>query len=133
MVDEEVKEIKSDIKLSVSRAFERTIAFHPAFARIGGSVKAGLFLSQLYYWSDKGRIGGGWVYKDHKEWTRETCLTQDEQRGARRELLKRNLILESNVRELGIDKYSSTLAFRIDFDVFFNVLRHDDEIQHDAE
>lgn len=94
----------------------RPIAFHPALARAAGGAAAGLFLSQLFYWHEKGRHPDGWVYKHHKDWTDETCLTQDEQRGARKALEKLGIIEVSDVRKLGIDKYKSTLAFKINFE-----------------
>ena len=31
-----------------------TIAYHPELARVGGSITAGVFLSQMLYWTDKG-------------------------------------------------------------------------------
>lgn len=102
----------------------RPIAFFPALGRVAGTANAGLFLSQLFYWAGKGAHPDGWVYKDHKEWTDETTLTQDEQRGARRLLEKKGLIEVSDVRKLRIDKFHSTLCFRINFEVLEECLRH---------
>jgi hypothetical protein len=70
---------------------DRPIAFHPAFARIAGSVHGGLFLSQLFYWMGKGADPDGWIYKTRDEWQAETYLTRYEQETARRDL-----------RELGV-------------------------------
>lgn len=107
---------KDEFQLLMLELMTRPVAFHPALARAAGSAAAGLFLSQLFYWHEKGRHPDGWIYKDHKEWTDETYLTQDEQRGARKALEKQRIIEVSDVRRLGIDKYKSTLAFRINFE-----------------
>lgn len=62
---------------------DRPIAFHRAFANVGGSVAAGLFMSQAYYWSKRTTEPGGWFYKTGVEWTQETMLTRSEQENAR--------------------------------------------------
>ena len=108
---------KEDFQLLIHELMQRPIAFHPALARAAGSAAAGLFLSQLYYWHGKGMHPAGWIYKDNKEWQQETCLTQDEQRGARKLLRSKGIIEESDVRKEEIDKFKSTLCFRINFDV----------------
>lgn len=86
------------------------IAFHRVFAEITGSATFGLFLSQVFYWSDKGHAGDGWFYKTQEEWTEETCLTRYEQERARKAL-----------RELGILEEErrgvpARLYFRLDID-----------------
>lgn len=77
----------------------RPIAFHPIFARIGGSTNAGLFLSQAFYWHTRGADaetegGEGWFYKSQREWREETALSDEEQLTARRQLVRRGLIEE---------------------------------------
>jgi hypothetical protein len=59
---------------------DKPIAFHPCLAKITGSVKAGLFLSQLLYWWGK-RVEDG-VWKTVQEFAEETTLTKEEQLGA---------------------------------------------------
>lgn len=107
----------------------RPVAFHPVLARAAGSAAAGLFLSQLFYWHGKGRCEGGWIYKDWREWQEETCLTQDEQRGARKMLKAKKIIEESDVRKLGINLYKSTLAFRINFEALKICIMGDNDPQ----
>lgn len=102
----------------------RPVAFHPALARAAGGALPGLFLSQLLYWTGRGSHQDGWIWKDWKEWQEETSLTQDEQRGARRVLEKKGLVEVSDVRKLKIDKYKSTLCFRIDFTVLLKCISH---------
>lgn len=65
---------------------ERLICFYPCYARIAGSVNAGIVLSQLIYWfsiSDKPKI-----YKTDKELLDETALSFKELRGAKEKLKK---------------------------------------------
>jgi len=71
-----------------------TIAYHPELARIGGSITAGVFLSQMLYWTDKGKLADGWIWKTQEEWTKETALTKAEQVTARRHLKERGLLEE---------------------------------------
>lgn len=88
---------------------ERPVAYHPAYARITGSAKAGLLLSQAMYWtgvcSELGR--NGWFYKSHAEWSAETGLSSQEIRTAR-DTLKSLGILEEDLRRV-----PATLHYRI--------------------
>jgi hypothetical protein len=70
------------------------VAYHPSFAAIGGSVNAGLFLAQLFYWHDRGSDPDGWIYKTQAEWEEETGLSRWEQETARRRLRERGLVEE---------------------------------------
>ena len=72
----------------------RPIAYYPVFARIAGTVKAGIFLSQLFYWSGKGSNADGWIYKTQAEWKEETELSAYEQKTARETLKGLGLIEE---------------------------------------
>ena len=64
---------------------DRPIAFHPIFAKLTGSVTAGLLLSQAVYWT-KRATSGGWFYKTIKQWEEETSLSRHEQETARKTL-----------------------------------------------
>lgn len=72
----------------------RTIAYHVAFARLAGSVTAGVFLSQLFYWTGRGADPEGWIFKTRDEWREETGLTRREQETARRRLRQVGVIEE---------------------------------------
>lgn len=63
----------------------KPVVFNPDLARIAGSVKTGLFLSQLLYWSDKG-ADEEWIYKTICEFEDETALSRKEQDGAIKKL-----------------------------------------------
>jgi hypothetical protein len=79
----------------LNRVLQRPIAYHRAFAEIGGGACAGLMLSQVWYWTPRAKMAGGWFYKTAKEWEAETGLTVNEQKTARRRLRERGLIEEA--------------------------------------
>lgn len=56
-----------------------------------GSVKAGLFLSQLLYWADKSN--DGWIFRTQEEIYEGTGLSRRKQEGARK-ILKKAGVLE---------------------------------------
>lgn len=68
----------------------RPIAFNPILAKITGSVTAGLFLSQLLYWSDKSK--NEFFYKTIAEIEEETALTREQQDSAIKRLKQLRLI-----------------------------------------
>lgn len=72
----------------------RPVAYRRDFALIGGGALPGLFLSQLFYWHDKGHDPDGWIDKTQKEWFDELGLTRSEQETARSKLMKNGLIEE---------------------------------------
>lgn len=84
--------------------FDRPIAFHPTYARVGGSVAAGVFLSQLLYWHGRGADPDGWIWKTQREWQDETALSPREQVTARKQLVARG-ILEERRRGLPAQLY----------------------------
>jgi hypothetical protein len=81
--------------MNLLKILTRPIAFQPIFARITGSATAGLFLSQLYYWHDKGKDPEGWIYKSYEEWHSETCLSRSEIDRARRDLRELGILSEA--------------------------------------
>jgi DnaD/phage-associated family protein len=95
---------------------DRPIAYHPDIARVAGSVKAGIFLSQLLYWADKGKRNDGYIWKTQDEWEEETALTRYEQEGARKELKARGLLHE---KRRGIP---AKLYYKIDTDTLYSLL-----------
>lgn len=75
----------------------RPIAFGTRLARITGHPKDAMLLSQLVYWTRRGRdVGGngGWVHKTREHWFAETGLSREEQENARRRLRDRGLVME---------------------------------------
>lgn len=84
-----------DINASVRACLQRPIAYHRIFAKIGGSITAGLLLSQLFYWSDKGSGGDGWIYKTQNDIEEETGMSRWEQESARKLLREKGLVEET--------------------------------------
>jgi hypothetical protein len=80
----------------------KPIAFNPQLARLCGSVKAGLFLSQLLYWTNK--TEDEWIYKTIAEFEEETALSREEQDGAIRRLKQLGFI-EVEVRGMPARRY----------------------------
>lgn len=52
------------------------IAYSPILATIGGSVQAGIFLSQAYYWTERTKDPDGWFYKTKDDWFDETRIAR---------------------------------------------------------
>lgn len=96
----------------------RPIAFHRPFLYLGLNVSAGVFLSQVCYWSENRTTidRDGWFYKTADDWFEETGLTRREQEGARKKL--RDLgILEEKRQGL-----PAKLFFRVNHDVLHKLL-----------
>jgi hypothetical protein len=82
----------------------RPVAFHPAIARAVGSVPAGVMLCQAIYWSDRipqprpaGCPGPDWFYHSIEEWERETALSRNEQKTARKRLAALGVLKDKRV------------------------------------
>lgn len=86
---------------SIAKLIDRPIAFQSSFARVAGSVTAGLFLSQAFYWTkikiERMKETDGWFYKTAKEWEEETTLSRREQETARKRLGQLGIIDEKKV------------------------------------
>ncbi len=89
-------------------AIGRPIRFLPRFARLSGSLSAGVMLSQALYWSQVTSDPDGWFYKTSAEWQSETCLTTRRQEKAR-EVLRRFSFWEETRRGV-----TGTLHYRLD-------------------
>jgi len=103
-----------DKKLIERLLAERHILYRRDFAVMFGGVCPGLFLSQLFYWGDKGRDENGWIYKTMEDWTKETGMSRKELERARR-ILKEHGVLEE---KRGV----SRMDYRIDMDVLIQKL-----------
>ncbi|HOI97237.1 MAG TPA: hypothetical protein PLA19_01915 [Candidatus Pacearchaeota archaeon] len=78
-------------KIVASVLSSRQIAFNPDLAKALGSANAGLFLSQLLFWWDKGN-NKNWIYKTIDEVENETTLSRAEQDTAIKICKKFNLL-----------------------------------------
>ncbi|NDC26104.1 MAG: hypothetical protein EBZ49_18500, partial [Proteobacteria bacterium] len=89
---------------------DRPIAFHRCLAELGGSVNAGLMLSQALYWAKRTKAADGWFWKTAEEWQEETYLTRTEQATARKQL-KRLSCWQEELRGV-----PAKLYYRVDLD-----------------
>jgi len=92
------------------------IAYYATLAKIGGGVTAGVFLSQLIYWTGRSKKADGWLWKNADEMEAETGLTRAEQETARRKLRERGFIQE---RLAGVP---ATLHYRVDLDAILEAV-----------
>ena len=92
------------------------IKFSPCQAERFGGIKISIFITQLHFWSDKGRDSDGWVYKTSEEIQTETYLTRKEQYNIRKKLKDMGVLQETNKKPDGFN--APTMHFKIDFDMF---------------
>lgn len=104
-----------EVMAALRALLKRPVAYHRAFAKIGGGATAGLMLSQAWYWSSK-VDEDGWFFKSQEEWEEETGLTRTEQETARRNLRERGLIEE---KRAGMP---ARLYFRVNAETLFRLL-----------
>ena len=110
---------------------DRPIAYHPLLAKVLGGVKQAVFVSQLLYWTGKGKRADGFIWKKQEEWTDETGLSANEQRTARKHLVKSGVLQEK------LKGIPARLYYRIDTDAlqarlteYHNQEIHNVEILH---
>ncbi|MBY4768939.1 helix-turn-helix domain-containing protein [Burkholderia ambifaria] len=85
------------------------VAYYPGLVKHLGSVNAVLFFSQIFYWQDKAASDLG-VYKTVEEIETETGMTYREQATARKQLVERGVLVETNKR------LEHRVYYRIDLD-----------------
>lgn len=103
-------------KPSLLRLLASPIAYYTILAKAGGGVTSGVFLSQLIYWTGRGKNPDGWIWKTAEEMEEETGLTRAEQETARRNLKARGFIEE---RLAGVP---ATLHFRVQLDTIMEAV-----------
>ena len=74
----------------------RPVAYYPSLKKITGSTISGLLLCQFLYWTDKTK--DGWIYKDSAQLEKETGLSYNEQRTAKKKLLENDLVESDYMR-----------------------------------
>ena len=83
---------KADLLASLGRP----MTYYPSLGHATG-LKAAVFACQLLFWTDRARLKD-WVYKSAEEFTAETALSYEEQRGARAALKRAGLLEERYAR-----------------------------------
>ncbi|WP_175725461.1 hypothetical protein [Burkholderia ambifaria] len=91
------------------------VAYYPGLVKHLGSVNAVLFFSQIFYWQDKAASDLG-VYKTVEEIETETGMTYREQATARKQLVERGVLVETNKR------LEHRVYYRIDLDRLNEIL-----------
>lgn len=81
----------------------KPIAFNPVLAEMAESATAGLFMSQLLYWCDKGKYKD-WIYKTIDDMKKETRLTRSEQDTAIRKWISMG-ILEKRLMQVPAKRF----------------------------
>lgn len=95
---------------------EHPIAYRASFGRIFGGPRAGVFLSQLFFWTGKEADDEGWIWKSQEEWEEETGMNVNTQRTARRQLKKHGVLLEKT------DRIKHEVWYKLDKEVFIEKL-----------
>lgn len=107
---------------------DRPVAYHPVLAKALNGVIEAVFVSQLLYWYDKGKLEDNWIWKTQEEWTEETGLTRSNQETARRNLKKLGILKEQRKGVPG------KIHFQLDLDRLADLLTmqdfHNVETQH---
>jgi hypothetical protein len=106
------------LKILLLSIGERPIAFHRIYAKIGGSIHAGIFLAQAAYWSNK--KDDGWFWKTQEQWAEETCLDRQQQERSRRALQRIGVLEESR------EGVPALLYYRVRFDVLSRLIEEFD-------
>lgn len=96
---------------------DKPVSYHADFAKVLGSVTAGLFLSQAIYWTGKGFMEDGWFYKSREEWKNELGMSRKEQETARKKLRNEG-VLEEHLRSL-----PARIYYRVNFDRLIEIMR----------
>lgn len=84
------KSVKTLLKRLIGT--ENTINNNILFIDFAGSIEKGQYLSQLYYWSARTKIPGGWIAKRHEEWFKEIRVKPHSIRRFSKEFNKRGFL-----------------------------------------
>jgi hypothetical protein len=90
--------------------FDRPIAFHPIFVDLVGNIGGAVFLSQLIYWTSRGKLADGWIYKTYAEWHEETRCSRRDIDNARAKLKELGILEEK------LQGVPATMHYRLDLD-----------------
>ena len=92
----------------------RPVAFRPEWVEELGDMQMAVFFQQIHYWSDKGKLPDGWIFKTIEDFEYETTLTKDQQKRCRERLVSLGFIEVSKRKALFGDSVGApVLHFRI--------------------
>lgn len=98
-------------------ASENKIALDRTFCQFMGSLEGGVFLSQLLYWSDKGKRRNSF-YKSYKQWHDETFLSKYQVNQAAKQCIEMGFLTTEVRRAEG----SPTVHYHIEPDKFLDLI-----------
>lgn len=97
----------------------RMIPYYPAWARVLGGHGPAVLLAQIAYWTDKGSLPDGWIYKYLPELGAEIGMARRKLTNARNALKEKGLLEEANGRDLFPKKFGKMdkiVLFRINME-----------------
>ena len=97
---------------------DNIIAVSRPFVDYMGSIEGGLFLSQLLYWSDKGKNPSGYIYKTYNEWYQELRLSKYQVMKAVKICEQRNFLKTKIKKANG----SPTVHYKLNYNKFIKGL-----------
>jgi hypothetical protein len=95
---------------------DRPVAYHPILSKALGGVIEAVFVSQLLYWTGKGKLSEGWIYKTQVEIEKETGLTRRNQETARKNLKELGVLQEK------LKGVPATLHYRLDLNALADLV-----------
>jgi len=107
----------TDKEITLNILCDKPVAYRPDITHALDSIQAGIFLSQLFYWTDRQHDPDGWIYKTQEEWAKETGLKRPAQETARKRLQKLGILEEKR------DRLAAKMYYRINFSLLQSVLR----------
>ena len=81
----------------INKLLSPEIKFRPILAEIGGGATEGLFLSQLFDWTNAIKDGEEWLERTYQQWHQATYLTRRELDAARKKLKALGILEEKKV------------------------------------
>ena len=81
----------------ISKLLSSPVSFHTIFAEVGGGATEGLFLSQLFHWTNAIKDGEKWLERTYQQWHEFTYLTRRELDAARKKLKALGILEEKKI------------------------------------
>ncbi|HAX3110454.1 TPA: DNA-binding protein [Escherichia coli] len=106
--------------------FGHPVAYYPGLVKYMGSPHAVIFFGQIFYWQDKAHAAEG-VHKTREEIQHETGLTFEQQAVARKHLVSRGILVETNKR------LEHKMFYRIDCERLNEIINENNQFSRNGE
>ncbi|EOZ8450271.1 hypothetical protein ACQXSR_005041, partial [Escherichia coli] len=106
--------------------FGHPVAYYPGLVKYMGSPHAVIFFGQIFYWQDKAHAAEG-VHKTREEIQHETGLTFEQQAVARKHLVSRGILVETNKR------LEHKMFYRIDCERLNELINENNQFSRNGE